>query len=129
MLLSPCAYLRICITHVCVALHVSVYVCVSRWMCVYLACLWHAIFLYLYPHLYLRPFVSGVHLCVVQGVRAASNSKNNYVLPGPLGLLKDSNSEFVFLEAIEQIKVGGPTTRRDGVQHARYARVCTANPT
>ena len=52
--------LRICIARVCVALRVGVYVCVSAWMCVYVACVSHAVFLYVYPHLYLY-----VHACLV----------------------------------------------------------------
>jgi len=47
-------------TRLCVALRVCVYVCVSGWMCVYVACVSHAIFLYMYPHPY-----SYVPVCLV----------------------------------------------------------------
>jgi len=47
-------------SHVCVWHCACVYMCVSGWMCVYVACVSHAIFLYVYQHLY-----SYVHACLV----------------------------------------------------------------
>jgi len=76
-------------TCVCGTARVCVHVCV--WMCVCASCM--CITRYLSIHvstpLFIRPCVSRAHSCVVQIVGAASNSKTNYLLLGPLSLLKE----------------------------------------
>jgi len=90
---SVCLLPHLYRTCVRVALRVCVHVCLSGWMCVCVACVPHAIFLYLSilvsTPFFIHPFVFRAHLCVVQRVGAARNSKTNHILPGPLGLLKE----------------------------------------
>ena len=59
-------------------------------VCVCCMCITRYLSIRVSTPLFIRPFASGVYLCVVQIVGVASHSQTNYVLAGPLGLLKES---------------------------------------
>jgi len=85
----------------CASLCVCVSVCVAE--CVSCMPITRDLSIFVSTPLFVRPFVSRVNTCVVQGVRAASNSNTNYLLSGLLGLLQvrnvyeDSGSEDEYL--------------------------------
>jgi len=76
-------------TCVCGTARVCVCVCACMDVCVCCMCITRYLSIRVSTPLFIRPCVSRVYLCFVQIVRAASNRKTNYMLPGPLGLLKE----------------------------------------
>ena len=88
-LVSACLPPHLHRTCVCGTARVCVCVCVWMDVCVCCVCITRYLSIRVSTPLFIRPFVSRVHLCFVQCVGAARNSKTNYILPGPLGLLKE----------------------------------------